>query len=163
MKTVFLISLLMVTVDGAAPFGLAQAKNDKRASQLENEKRKLERTKSPPDRAKSLMKIAELNLSYVSDAANANDVANMKSSLDEYLKAVEAARDTMLQSGLDPQKKAGGYKAVEIALRKHLRTLQDVGRLLAVDDRESVEDTADLVSRTRDQFIHALFGPTSAK
>jgi len=64
----------------------------------------------------------------------------------------------MLQSGLDPHKKPGGYKAVEIALRKQIRTLQDIGRLLTVDERVPVDEALNVVVKIREEFIHALFG-----
>jgi hypothetical protein len=164
MRIVFFILSFSLSVMTSTPASAGpQAKSDKRTNQLESEKRKLERTKNPADRAKSFMKIAEITLSYVSEAANANDMATMKSFLDQYRQAVNDACDTMMRSGLDPHKKSGGYKAVEIALRKQLRMLQDVGRLLTVDDRAAVDETADVVARSRDQFIHALFGPTNAK
>jgi len=56
----------------------AQAKEDKRVEQLENENKKLARTKDPANRAKSLMKIADITLSYITEDANANDFTKMK-------------------------------------------------------------------------------------
>jgi hypothetical protein len=139
-------------------FAQTKAKEDKRPKQLESERRKLDRTKDPANRAKSFMKIAEITLSYVSEAANAGDFAKMNSYVEQYRQAVTDARDTMMRSDLDPHKKSGGYRAVEIALRKHIRALQDIARVLTVDERQPVEETLDVVSKIRDEFIHALFG-----
>jgi hypothetical protein len=162
MKTVVLI--VSICLFGTQPSAsLAQAKNDTRAKQLESEKKKLDRTQSPPNRAKSLMTIAEITLSYVSEEANENDFFKMNSFLVQYRQAVKDARDTMMGSGLDPQKKSGGYKTVEIALRKQLRMLQDVGRQLPIEEREPVNETIDVVSKTRVEFMHALFGAPSSK
>jgi hypothetical protein len=140
----------------------AQAKEDKRAKQLDNEKKKLERTNAPANRAKSLMKIAEITLSYMSDAANAGEFSKMNTFVEQYRQAVTDARDTMLKSGLDPHKKSGGYKTVEIALRKQIRNLQDIARLLAVDERQPLDEIIVLVLKIREEFIQALFGSIKA-
>jgi hypothetical protein len=159
MKRTILIVLFCFLV--GEPMGLssfAQTKEDKRPKQLESEKRQLDRTTDPANRAKSLMKIAEITLSYVSEAANANAFSKMKTFVEQYRQAVTDARDTMMKSGLDPHKKSGGYKAVEIALRKQIRNLQDVARLLTVDERQPLDETIDVVVKIREEFIHALFG-----
>jgi hypothetical protein len=136
----------------------AQAKADQRTKQLENEKRKLDRTKDPANRAKSLMRTAEILLTYVNDAANDHDPGKLKSTIDQYHQTVKDARDTMMKSGLDPHKKSGGYRAVEIVLRKQLRVLQDISRQLSVDERPPVEETIESIMKIRDEFMSALFG-----
>jgi len=133
-------------------------KQDRRVQQLENEKRKLAGTSNPESRAKSLMRIAEITLTYVSEAATATDFPKMQMYIEQYRQTVTDARDTMMRSGLDPHKKSGGYRAVEIALRKQIRGLQDIARLLPVDERQAVQETLDVVMKIRDEFIHALFG-----
>ena len=137
---------------------LAQSRGDQRTKQLENEKKKLERTKDPANRAKSLMRTAEILLTYVNDAANANDPEKLKSAVLQYLQTVKDARDTMMKSGLDPHKTSGGYQAVEIALRKQLRTLQDTSRILSVDERQPVDEAVESIMQIRDEFMRALFG-----
>ena len=158
MKPMILILSLCLAFVEPVTSSFAQAKEDKRVKQLENEKRKLARTKDPANRAKSHMKIADITLSYISEAANASDFTKMASHLEQFRQAVTDARDTMMQSGLDPHKKSGGYKAVEIALRKQVRNLQDIARLLAVDDRQPIDQTIEIAMKIRDEFIHALFG-----
>ena|SRR5438552_1668783 len=150
-------SLFLIGVP-IAPSCFAQAKEDKRVKQLENEKRKLDKTRDPTSRAKSLVKIAEITLSYVSEAANANDFSKMKSFVEQYRQTVTDSRDIMMRSGLNPHKKSGDYRAVEIALRKQIRALQDIARLLTVDERQPVDETIDVVVKIREEFIHALFG-----
>ena len=73
---VLLLSVCFALGDSAVQSCFAQAKDDKRAKQLESEKRKLQRTKDPADRAESLMKIADITLTYVVDAVAANNLRN---------------------------------------------------------------------------------------
>ena len=158
MRMAFLV--LCIVFAGATDnscFGQTKAKEDKRGKQLETEKTKLSTT-NPANRAKSLMRIAEITLSYVIDAANANDFLKMRSHVEEYRQAVTDARDTMMKSGLDPHKKSRGFQTVEIALRGQTRTLQDIARVLNVDERQPVEEAMNMVSKIRDEFFQALFG-----
>jgi hypothetical protein len=138
-------------------FAQAKPKEDKRVKQLDDEKRKLARTTNPESRAKSLMRVAEITLSYVNEAVRAGDFSKMQLYVDQYCEAVAGARDAMMKSGFDPHKKSGGYKAVEIALRKQIRVLQDISRTLTVDERQPVDEAIDLTSQTRDEFMKALF------
>jgi hypothetical protein len=158
MRMAFLVLCIVFVEATYEPcFAQTKAKEDKRGKQLENEKRKLSTT-NPANRAKALMRIAEITLSYVIDAANANDFPRMQSYVEQYRQAVTDARDAMMKSGLDPHKKSRGYQTVEIALRQQARTLQDIARLLSVDERQPVEEAMDMVSKIREEFVHALFG-----
>ena len=93
----FILSLCFLVGQPIAESCFAQAKEDKRVKQLENEKLKLDRTRDPANRAKSLMKIAEITLSYTSDAANAGDFSRMNLYVEQYRQAVteETTRGTM--------------------------------------------------------------------
>ena len=76
-KPVALILLACFALGGpAVDSSFAQTDDDKRIKQLENERKKLSSTKDPADRAESLMKIADITLTYVGDAVAANDLEN---------------------------------------------------------------------------------------
>src|SRR5262245_26874645 len=114
-KSTIIISLILLALNHwtiASCLAQVKPKEDKRLEQLDNETKKLALTTNPENRAKSLMKIAEITLSYVSEAATANDFAKMRSYVEQYRNAVTDARDAMMRSGHDPHKKSGGYKAV---------------------------------------------------
>ena len=136
---------------------VAEGNEDKRAIQLQNEQRRLEKTKDPTDRTKSLIKIAEIQLDYANDGVQQGNFFKMQSALDQYREAMTGARDTMLNSGLDPYKHSGGYRAVELAIRKHVRILQDTARSLSLAQRAPVEETVQVISKIRDEFLKALF------
>jgi hypothetical protein len=149
--------ILSLAVGAVCSPCFAQTTEDKRAIQLENERKKLDKTKDPADRAESLMKIAGIKLEYMVDAARMSDFASMQSSLQQYRQAVTDARDTMMNSGLNPYKKPKGYQAVEVAVRKHVAVLQDTARSLTLSQREPIEETIQTVSKIRNEFLHALF------
>jgi hypothetical protein len=151
--------LVCFSCESAVLSSLAQNKprEDQRANRLQSEQKKLDRTRDPADRAESLMKIAEITLSYVGEAAKANDYLMMQLYLDQYRQAVSDARDTMMNSGFDPYKKPKGYKTVELAIRKHLRVLEDTARTLTLEQRKPVDDVIDTTSKIRDEFLRVLF------
>jgi hypothetical protein len=157
-KPVALILLACLALCGlAVDSSFAQTDDDKRIKQLENERKKLSSTKDPADRAESLMKIADITLTYVGDAVAANDLGKLRSSVEEYRRSVMDARDTMIASRLDPYKKPKGYQAVELGVRKQVRILEDASRRLRPDDRQPVDEAMDTVSKIRDEFIRILF------
>lgn len=154
MKAALLLLLAFLVFTEAT----AQTKDDKRARQLEAEQKKLEKTKNPQDRAKSFMRIADITLSYASDSANASELPQMRSQIEQYRQAITGARDAMLNSGLDPHKKSGGYRSAEIAIRKQILLLQDISRRLTLEERAPVQDALDAATKIRDEFMRALFG-----
>jgi hypothetical protein len=149
--------ILVLGIGAISTPGFAQTVEDRRAIQLETERRKLEKTKDPVDRTESFMKIAGIALDNVVDAAKVSDFSKMQSSLREYRQAVMDARDTMMNSGLNPYKKPKGYQAVELSVRKHLGVMQDTARTLTLEQRAPIEETIRTASKIRDEFLHALF------
>ena len=67
------------------------------------------------------------------------------------------ARDTMMDSGLNPYKKSKGYRAVELGTRQHLRILQDATRRLVLADRPVLEDAMNTASTVHDEVFGVLF------
>jgi hypothetical protein len=156
--SLFIIAVTLFAAVESPAHVFAQAKEDKRAKEIESERKKLHKTTDPANRTKSLIRISEIVLTFINDGAKENDLSKMRSYLALYRQAITDARDTMLGSGLDPDKKSSGYKMVDIALRKQVRALQDIATLLTVDEREPVNEVIAFALKTRDEFLRALFG-----
>ena len=139
-----------------------RAQLDKRLQQLEKEKDKLKRQTDPVDRAKTGIKISEILLTLVSDAVRRGDLELMESRLEDYVETIQDAHQTMMKTGRDAHKKPKGFKDLEIALRRQVRQLYDIGQGLTFDQREPVEKAKDLASDIRDDLLKALFGETNA-
>jgi len=154
---VLVLSVCFVLSAATVSPSFAQAKNDKRIKQVESERTRLNKLTNPEERAKSLIKIATIALTFANDAITAKDLPGLTSSVDEYQQAMTVARDTMIGSGLDAYKNPDGYQAIEIATRSHLRILEDFSRRLPVDERQPVEKVIEAVSKIRDEIVHFLF------
>lgn len=147
--------LLLAFVSCATPaYALANADRER---QLAKEREKLQKETDPVDRAKISIKISDLLLASVSDAVQEEDYVVMNERLDEYAAVIEGAYETMMNSGRDAQKKSGGFKELEIALRKHVLRFGDLARALSLDRRPPIEKVKHLASVLQDGLLKALF------
>lgn len=154
---ILVLSVCILETSATVGHSFAQANKDKRIKELESERNRLGKLADPAERAESLMKIARITLTYVNDAITAKDTAKLTSSIEEYRRALTGARDTMMESGLDPYKKPKGYQVIELATRAHLRILEDFLGRLALEERQPVQEVIELASKTRDEIILVLF------
>ena len=155
MKQVLTIPLVLLLIGGTAPSALAL--NEDRARQLEKERQKLEDETDPIDRAKIGVKISELLLDDVGDAARDGDFDLMEQDLDEYAAVIQDAHQELVDSGRNALKRPSGFKELEIALRKHLRKFEDLARTLNLERRTPLEKTRDLAGAIRNKLLQALF------
>ena len=82
--------------------------------------------------------------------------------LSEYVDAIQDAHQTMLKTGRDAHRKPKGFKDLEIALRKQVRVLDDLGHGLTFDQRDPVDKAKQQASEIRDDLLKALFGEQNA-
>ena len=139
-----------------------RAQFDKRLQQLEKEKDKLKKQTDPVSRTKTGIKISEILLTLVSDAVRKGDLEQMESRLDKYLDTIQDAHQTMIKTGRDAHKKPKGFKDLEIALRRQVRQLDDIGQGLTFDQREPVDKAKEHAAEIRDDLLKALFGEQNA-
>lgn len=140
----------------------AQSLINKQAERLQKEKDKLNRQTEPVGRTKTQIKIAEILLTMISDAVQAGDVELVEKRLGEYTAAIQDGHQTMMKTGRDAHRKPGGFKDLEIALRRHVRQLEDIGKGLTFDQREVVDKARDEADNIRDDLLKALFGEQNA-
>jgi hypothetical protein len=116
----------------------------------------------PVSRTKTNIKISEILITLITDAVRGGDLEVMEHRLDEYTAAIQDAHQTMVKTGRDAHRKPGGFKDLEIALRRQVRQLEDLGGTLTFDQREPVEKAKTQAAEIRDNLIKLLFGGTSA-
>ena len=139
-----------------------QGQYDKRLERLQRERGKLNRTTDPVDRAKTGINISELLLSLASDAVKTGEPEVLEKRLKEYVDAIQDAHQTMVKTGRDAHRKPKGFKELEIALRRQIRTLDDIGRTLTFDQRDPVDKAKQEASDIREDLLKALFGEQNA-
>lgn len=159
-----LVLLLFLSLNSCAVshLSLLQADYDKRVENLRKEKEKLVRQTDPVGRTKTQIKISEILLTLISDAVQSGETEVMERRLGEYLAAIQDAHQTMMKTGRDAHRRPGGFKDLEIALRRHIRQLEDIGKGLTFDQREPVDKARKEAADIRDDLLKALFGEQNA-
>jgi len=156
--------LVVVTVSSCAiRTASLQAKLDKRLERLQRERDKLSRLSDPVDRTKSDIAISEILLSLASDAVRSGEPEALEKRLNEYVDSIRDAHQTMIKTGRDAHRKPKGFKDLEIALRRQIRMLDDLGHGVTFDQREPVDKAKQEASDIRDDLLKALFGEQNAR
>ncbi len=116
----------------------------------------------PVDRTKSDIAISEILLSLASDAVRSGEPEVLEKRLTEYVDTIQDAHQAMMKTGRDAHKKPKGFKDLEIALRRQIRMLDDIGKGLTFDQRTPVDKAKQEASDIRDDLLKALFGEQNA-
>ncbi len=165
MRTIerFLLMLVVLSLTSCAiRTASLQAKYDKRLERLERERNKLKSATDPVDRAKTDINIAEILLSLASDAVRTGEPEVLEKRLSEYRDTIQDAHQTMVKTGRDAHRKPKGFKDLEIALRRQIRMLDDIGKSVSFDQRDPVDRAKKEASDIRDDLLKALFGEQNA-
>jgi hypothetical protein len=123
---------------------------------LQKERTNLERTSDPVSRTKIEIKISDLLITLLTDAARAGNDKLVEQHLNDYSNTISDAHLTMMKSGKDAHKHPAGFKDLEIALRKQQRQLGDAGKLLDVDNRGPIDKVRKQASDISDQLVKTM-------
>lgn len=134
-------------------YAIAQSKAE---VALQKERSNLSRTNDPVNRAKTEIKISDLLLTLLADAARAGNDKLVEQHLNDYSNTISDAHLTLMKSGRDAHKHPEGFKDLEISLRKQQRQLTDAGKLVDIDSRNSVDRVRKQASDISDQLVKTM-------
>jgi len=155
MKRAILVPLSVFLFASA---GLAAGREEEdRAKLLEHERQKFAKEEDPVSRAKIGIRISDILLDEVAESVREGKIENMEQQLAAYADTIQAAHTTLMESGRNASKKPGGFKELEIALRKHVRKFEDFARLLNLQKRLPLEKARDFAVGVREKLLKALF------
>lgn len=143
-------TVLLFTLGG---YATAQSKND---DELLKERSSLERKPGPIERTKTDIKIADLLILLMTDAARTGNDKVLDQHLNAYAGTIQDAQKTMMMTGADAHKHPAGFKELEISLRKQQRRLEDIGKLVDADQREAIGKVKKLASDIDDQLVKTM-------
>jgi ElaB/YqjD/DUF883 family membrane-anchored ribosome-binding protein len=143
-------------------YSIAQSKAEE---QLKKERSSLARTTDPVSRTKIEIRISDLLITLMADAARAGDDKKAEQYLSDYSNTISDAHLTMMKTGKDAHKHPQGYKDLEISLRKQQSRLSDAGKLMDIDSREAVDKVRKQASAISDQLVKTMLlkDPNAAK
>lgn len=143
-------TLLLFALCGDAT---AQSKND---DALRKERSSLEHISNPVDRTKTDIRIADLLILLLADAARTDNEKLVEQHLKDYVLTIQDAQQAIMKTGTDAHKHPAGFKDLEISLRKQQRKLEDISNLVGNDQRPEILKAKQIASDIDDQVIKAM-------
>jgi hypothetical protein len=127
------------------------------ASQLEAHKARFQRESSPVEKAKLMRKLGEAQLDAAREHARTGQVDAALEMVASYRDAVVLAHGGLKSSGINAERKPGGFKQLEIHVRQGLRRLEDLILAIPVDRREPFEAIRKQLDEIDRELIEMLF------
>ncbi len=148
----FLLAVTVALTLGAAELGARQDNED-----LARRRRDYEREDDAVGKAKKIPKLGDAQFAAARAAMRDAKYADALQLLTEYRDLVFATHDLLLAEVPNPEKKSGGFKHMEIHVRKSLHQLEDIIAEAPLNEREPLHAIrADLEKISR-QLIRDLF------
>jgi hypothetical protein len=157
MKMQLLIPTLCLSLTSGCAARFAEMTVEQRSLRLASERAKISQVTDPVAKTKSYIAISEIVLTFVSDALRSGATGDIPVLMEQYIAAVRGGRDTMVESRRDAERRPGGYKDLEIAVRGQLRALQDMSRQLVFDERKPIEEAIAAATSVREDMLRLLF------
>jgi hypothetical protein len=153
-KLLALMLSLQLCLAGCAIRGVGGA--NQRGERLAIERGKLSETTNPIARTKSYIVISDLLLSFASDAVREqahDDVVNL---LNEYVRTIRTAQETIVNSERPPARQPLGYTELEVALRRQVKTLQDLRTKVDAADQGTVDQVVQVAASIREELSNMV-------
>jgi hypothetical protein len=134
-------------------YAIAQSKAE---VALQKERTNLNRTSDPINRVKTEIKISDHLITLMTDAARSGNDKLVEQHLNDYSNTISDAHLTLMKTGKDAHKHPEGFKDLEISLRKQQSRLNDVGKLVDIDNRDAVDKVRKQASSISDQLVKTM-------
>jgi hypothetical protein len=112
---------------------------------------------NPVRKSKYELKLADLKLEQARDAYGQNNPEQGAKLLGAFTDSMRGSWKALQESGRKAVKQPQGFKELDISLREHARTLEDLARRVPYFDREPVEKATHELERIRVEVLQALF------
>lgn len=133
--------------------GLAATGQD-RLAQLKSE---FAGASDPVRKAKTLAKLGTLEIQQVREDAHAGKAEQALSQLEEYRNQVHTTYTALKATGVDAEKRSGGFKQLQISVREAVRQIDDILFALPLDQRPPFREVREDLDGVNSQLMHALF------
>lgn len=135
------------------------ARDSKLERKYQGQQAKLKRQGNSVKKVKILIRLSAMDLEGVSRRVRRGLYSEADRILERYAGNVGRAERVLKDSKRDPQRKPGGFKHLEISLRKQLRQLTDLRDLYPFDRQQVIDRTIACAEAVKQRMIAALFGP----
>lgn len=135
------------------------ARDAKLERRYQGQQGKLKRQGNSVKQVKILIRMSAIDLEIVSRRVRRGLYSEADRILERYSGAVGRAEQVLKDSKRDPQRKPGGFKHLEISLRKQLRQLADLRDRYPFDRQQVIDGAIACAESVKRRMIAALFGP----
>jgi len=118
---------------------------------------------NPVKKAKYEVRLGQLKLKQAFESYGQGDFERSRNLLDEYLRRVKDAWETLATSGREASRKPQGYKELDIALREARRELEDFETRISFEERAAVEEVRKETEDLSNRVFNALFPSAPAR
>jgi len=115
---------------------------------------------NPVKKAKDEIKLATLKLEQLHEAYSQGKVEAGTKLLGTFVETMQTSWKTLQGSGRKAAKQPEGFRELEISLREHVRSLQDLERTVSYYDRAPLGNAEHELEQTRAEVLRALFPGT---
>ncbi len=148
------IAALLICFCGA--FLTATLRGGKRDNE-EDLKAHIQTEHNPVKKAKFQIRLAKLQLSHAEASYNQGQTEQGAALLGTYGSNMEAAWQTLLESGRNAARQPQGFKELEMALREGTRRLEDLKHRISYYDRDPVDKIQQTLASEHNAVLKALF------
>ncbi len=154
----FFVRALLVSITAALLINPLSAADSKLERQYQSQQGALKRQGNVVKRVKILIKMSSIDLRLVSRRVKKGLYSEADRLLMRYIENIRQAEQVLKDSKRNPQRKPGGFKHLEISLRKQLRQLADLQDLYPFDRQMAIDRTIGCAEAVKQRMIAALFG-----
>lgn len=141
-----LLGILLLGVPAARP-----------QAPLEELRARFQRETDPARKARLFPKLGDAQLDRVRALGSQGKYDEALAALAEYRAEAQATHSALKASGINAEKRPGGFKQLQIHLRKGQRHLADTIAALPVDRREPFQATEKYLAALDNELIEMLF------
>lgn len=127
------------------------------AQTLEDLRSRFQRETDPVSKAKAFPKMGDVQLNEVRQLASQDKFEEALAMLDRYRDDAQLAYDALKSSRINAEKKSGGFKQLQIHLRRGARNIEDTVAALPFEQRQPFAEIQKDVERLDQLLIEMLF------
>jgi hypothetical protein len=130
--------------------------DNQRAEQFAMEKGRLSELTDPVEIARCQITISRILLEFAASGLAQRDVDGANRRIAQYTASIQAARDAMTGSGLNPLQKPAGYSDLVTATREYTRSLESMRSALPQDQQSTLNSARGITDSIHSEMLRLL-------
>jgi hypothetical protein len=116
-----------------------------------------EQEPDPVRKARALVKLGDDQMDESRKRLKAGDDVGSLHTLEQYRDEIQHMAEVLKSTGVDAEKRPGGFKELQISLRENIRRIDDLILSLPVDKRPFFREVRTDLVKMQNELIDALF------